>query len=144
MKSFNEEAVFLIDGTIDLIKQILVKHSSAVLQEMGSQLLAKNDNIALLEKQNEAFTDLNHTQYLELEYLRPIAKAAENLLYESEEYDFDDGLGQGAAQSHWDELASTLEPATDAIEEVLNASPLWAHRGNGGDSGSNAKPPEEL
>lgn len=110
-------------------------------QNMRGKILANQDHIALLRRENVALSELNHGQFLELEYLRPIVKAAENLLYESEEYDFDDGLGKGAAQSHWDDLAGTLEPATDAIKEVLNASPLWAIRGNGGDSSSNAKPP---
>lgn len=117
----------------------LIKHAAHFNEEME-----KADTRESLARQEcDAIADLNHTQFLELEYLRPIVKAAETLLYESEEYDFDDGLGKGAAQSHWDDLASTLEPATDAIEQVLNASPLWAHRRNGGDSGSDAKPPQK-
>ena len=111
------------------------------VRELRLKILSQKNQLLLVTKQNETITQLNHAQFLELEYLRPIVKAAENLLYESEEYDFDDGLGKGAAQSHWDDLASTLEPATDAIEEVLNASPLWAHRGNGGDSSSDTKLP---
>lgn len=143
-KPFSEQAVFLIDGTMDLIKTILVKHSGAVLKEMHDQIVSRNERIALLITENATIFELNQAQFLELEYLRPIVKAAENLLYESEEYDFDDGLGKGAAQSHWDALASTLEPATDAIEEMLNASPLWTHRRNGGDSDSDVKPPADI
>ena len=76
--------------------------------------------LQVAQQERDAFVDLNHNQFLELEYLRPIFKAAENLLFESEEYDFDDGLGKGAAQTHWDALADALEPATDAIEEVVD------------------------
>lgn len=148
-KPFNEQAAFLIKDAMDLIKQVLVKHSAAVLEEMRDQIGARNKRISELEElykcrdgEVDALAELNQKQFLELEYLRPIVKAAENLLYESEEYDFDDGLGKGAGQNHWDDLAATLEPATEAIEEMLNASPLWANRGNGGDSSSDAKPPE--
>ena len=150
-KPFNEQAAFLIEGAIDLIKQVLVKHSAAVLEEMHDQIVARNARISELEElyacrdgEVGALTELNHTQFLELEYLRPIVQAAENLLFESEEYDFDDGLGKGAAQTHWDDLASALEPKTEAIEEMLNASPLWAHRRNGGDSDSDVKPPADI
>ena len=161
-KPFNEQAAFLIEDALDLIKQVLVKHPAAVLEEMRDQITTRNDEIkqltialkikteehnccaddlALVRGERDAFADLNHTQFLELEYLRPIVQSAENLLFESEEYDFDDGLGKGAQQTHWDDLASTLEPKTEAIEEMLNASPVWAIRRNGGDSSSDAKPP---
>ena len=38
-KPFSEQAVFLIDGTMDLIETILVKHAGAVLKEMHDQIV---------------------------------------------------------------------------------------------------------
>lgn len=45
--------------------------------------------------------------------LRRVHRAAETLYQEAEEYDFDDGMGQGALQDYWDALAD----AFDAMEE---------------------------
>lgn len=45
--------------------------------------------------------------------LRRVRRAAETLYQEAEEYDFDDGMGQGAPQDYWDALAD----AFDAMEE---------------------------
>ena len=72
------------------------------------------------QKQTDAITDLNHDQFLELEYLRRIRDAADTLCAESEEYDFDDGMGRGALQQYWDDLFDVFEPQTDAIEECIN------------------------
>ncbi len=74
-------------------------------------------------RENELITALNHWQFLELEYLRPIFKAAHELYANSEEYDFDDGLGRGAPQDLWDALASSFEPATEAIAAVVPPEP---------------------
>ena len=49
-KPFNEQAVFLIDSTMELIKQILVKHSGAVLKEMHDQIVKRNTRISNLER----------------------------------------------------------------------------------------------
>ena len=48
-KSFNEQAAVLVDRAAGLIKQILVKHSAAVLEEMRDQIVARNDRISKLE-----------------------------------------------------------------------------------------------
>ena len=42
--------------------------------------------------------------------LTRIAETAHKLWLEAEEYDFPDGLGQGAEQYLWDGLADALEP----------------------------------
>lgn len=47
-----------------------------------------------------------------IDALERVHKAARELSAESEEYDFPDGLGRGAAQYTWD----TLEDALDAID----------------------------
>ena len=39
-KSFNEQAAFLVENCLDLIKQVLVKHASAVLEEMRDGIYA--------------------------------------------------------------------------------------------------------
>lgn len=64
-----------------------------------------------LDAQIDGLTQLNHGQFLELEYLRPIAEAAKALSDEAEEYDFPDGMGQGAPQQYWDALNSALNPS---------------------------------
>lgn len=46
---FNEQAASLIECSLDLIKQVLVKHSAAVLEEMHDQIVARNDRISKLE-----------------------------------------------------------------------------------------------
>ncbi len=40
----------------------------------------------------------------QVEALRKVYEAAHELMCQAEEYDFDDGLGKGAAQEHWDTL----------------------------------------
>lgn len=77
------------------------------------------DELDASRKECDAITELNHAQFLELEYLRPIGVAAEQLFAESEEYEFDDGLGKGALQEYWDELSATLENMTDAQKTIL-------------------------
>ena len=44
-KPFNEQAAFLIENCLDLIKQVLVKHTAAVLEEMHDQIVSRNDTI---------------------------------------------------------------------------------------------------
>jgi len=46
---FNEQAQFLIENALDLIKQVLVKHSAAVLEEMRDQIVKRNERISNLE-----------------------------------------------------------------------------------------------
>ena len=48
-KPFNEQAAFLIETSLDLIKQVLVKHSAAVLEEMYDHIVKRNDRISELE-----------------------------------------------------------------------------------------------
>ena len=52
-KSFNEQAAFLISDALGLIKQVLVKHSAAVLEEMRDQIVARNQSIKELEDELE-------------------------------------------------------------------------------------------
>lgn len=42
-----------------------------------------------------------------------LLNAAQDLLAESEEYEFDDGLGRGAPQQYWDALQDALEFGDD-------------------------------
>lgn len=49
--SFNDQAAYLIEDSLDLIKQVLVKHSSAVLEEMRDQIVSRNNRISELEKE---------------------------------------------------------------------------------------------
>lgn len=52
-KPFNEQAAKLIDTALDLIKQVLVKHSAAVLEEMRDQIVKRNQRIKQLEDELE-------------------------------------------------------------------------------------------
>lgn len=52
-KPFNEQAAFLIETSVDLIKQVLTKHSAAVLEEMHDQIVARNQRIKQLEDELE-------------------------------------------------------------------------------------------
>lgn len=45
----------------------------------------------------------------QVEALRKVYEAAHELMCQAEEYDFDDGLGKGAAQEHWDTLDAAIE-----------------------------------
>ena len=47
--AYNEQAADLINGTMDLIERILIKHSAAVLEEMRDQIVSRNDLIKQLE-----------------------------------------------------------------------------------------------
>lgn len=48
-KPFNEQAALLVENCLDLIKQVLVKHSAAVLNEMHDQIVARNEEIKQLQ-----------------------------------------------------------------------------------------------
>ena len=50
-KPFNEQAALLVENCLDLIKQVLVKHTAAVLEEMRDQIVSRNDRIKHLESQ---------------------------------------------------------------------------------------------
>jgi len=58
VNNFNEQAAFLIEDAADLIKQVLVKHSAAVLEEMRDQIVMRNTRIKELR------------ELLRVEYLR--------------------------------------------------------------------------
>ena len=49
--SFNDQAAYLIENSLDLIKQVLVKHSAAVLEEMRDQIVSRNNRIIAQEEQ---------------------------------------------------------------------------------------------
>ena len=49
----------------------------------------------------------------ELRRLQKIEAAANELYSQSDEYHFDDGLGKGALQEYWDDLANALEKNDD-------------------------------
>ena len=51
--NYNEHAAYLINGTIDLIEKVLIKHSAAVLEEMHDQIVARNQRIKQLEDELE-------------------------------------------------------------------------------------------
>jgi hypothetical protein len=82
---------------------------------------ALRERVARLVAENGEITDLNQTQFLELEHLRRISDAAHRLYSESEEYDFDDGLGRGAPQELWDALSTEIDTMTDAQRTALEA-----------------------
>ncbi len=52
-KPFNEQAALLVENCLDLIKQVLVKHSAAVLEEMHDQIVWRNQRIKQLEDELE-------------------------------------------------------------------------------------------
>ena len=64
-----------------------------------------------LDARHKAAAELRRL-HAENEALKTVVNAARNLVFESEEYEFDDGLGRGAPQSYWDELDSALEEIT--------------------------------
>ncbi len=45
------KAALLVENCLDLIKQVLVKHTAAVLEEMRDQIVSRNDRIKHLESQ---------------------------------------------------------------------------------------------
>lgn len=84
-----------------------------------AELEACRADMERLQKQIDAISEMNHGQFLQLEFLRKVYEAAHELYCESEEYDFDDGLGKGAPQQYWDALADAFEPETDAIKDEI-------------------------
>lgn len=62
---FNEQAAILIDDALDLIKQVLVKHSAAVLEEMHDQIVARNQRIKQLEDELE-WEDTEKSNYCQI------------------------------------------------------------------------------
>ncbi len=82
---FNEQAAFLIDGTIGLIKQVLVKHSAAVLEEMHDQIVKRNDRISKLEGSVETLesecNQLNDIVCKQIEQINNLASMCRRLSY---------------------------------------------------------------
>ena len=70
------------------------------------------------EKERDAIAELNHQQWLALGQCAALVSACHRLSAESEEYDFDDGLGRGAQQAYWDEFDSALERASEALDQA--------------------------
>tara|TARA_R110002126_G_scaffold284477_1_gene434211 strand:- start:247 stop:609 length:363 start_codon:yes stop_codon:yes gene_type:complete len=89
--------------------------------ECADALEKAEAELAAIKAERDEIAKLNHGQFLQLEYLRRVEVAAHELYTQAEEYDFPDGLGQGAAQELWDALATAFEPETEAIaEEIRN------------------------
>jgi len=73
------------------------------ITELESRLAAATDRITTLtEERDEARA--------ERDALLRIKEAADVLYSEAEEYDLPDGLGMGASQQYWDDLANALFP----------------------------------
>ena len=53
-KTFNEQAAFLVENCLDLIKQVLVKHETAVMAEFRTIIEAKNHELSLIYAQRDA------------------------------------------------------------------------------------------
>lgn len=64
-KPFNEQAAILIETALDMIKQVLVKHSAAVLEEMHDQIVARNQRIKQLEDELE-WEDTEKSNYSQI------------------------------------------------------------------------------
>lgn len=71
------------------------------------------------ECQYEAMKRDLATAQAERDMLIAIKDAADVLYSEAEEFDFDDGLGMGASQQYWDDLANALFP--DDSGKVIQA-----------------------
>lgn len=76
------------------------------------RLRRKAQNEATALALNEAL----HLAEAEIKRLRAVLVAAKGLNAESEEYDFDYGLGRAAPNSYWEELDDAIE-AIDAAKE---------------------------
>ena len=53
-KPFNEQAAFLVENCLDPIKQVLVKHETAVIAEFRTIIEAKNHELSLIYAQRDA------------------------------------------------------------------------------------------
>jgi len=60
----------------------------------------------------------------EVEGLRVVAVSAQTLYSDSEEYEFDDGMGRGCGQIYWDDLGDSLE-ALSAPQSRLDNEDWW-------------------
>ena len=63
-KPFNEQAAILIETAQDLIKQVLVKHSAAVLKEMHDQIVQRNACISVIKAELEQANKKGHEAVL--------------------------------------------------------------------------------
>lgn len=72
-----------------------------------------------LQQECDTIAELNHAQWLALGKASLLVAACNRLSAESEEFDFDDGMGRGVQQAYWDEFESALEQATEAINESI-------------------------
>lgn len=78
---FNEQAATLIKTSVELIEQVLLKHSRAILEEMHDQIVSRNNRIAELEKdiaRRLKLIQLHHADAMEL------WKALNDLSFESD------------------------------------------------------------
>jgi len=59
-KPFNEQAALLIENALGLIKQVLVKHSAAVLEEMRDHIVRRNEQIKQLTTERDEANTKGH------------------------------------------------------------------------------------
>lgn len=113
---FAEDADFTAEQ-MQAYARAALSSSPAPVQPVGEP-----DDLARKQAECDTITELNHAQWLALGAAGVLIAACNRLSAESEEYDFDDGLGRGVQQTYWDEFEQSLERATEAIEQANAAA----------------------
>jgi len=88
----------------------------ATIREQDAEIERLTTALKIANANHEHFERHWYLRGDEIERLRAVLVAAKGLNAESEEYDFDYGLGRAAPNSYWEELDDAIE-AIDAAKE---------------------------
>jgi hypothetical protein len=108
-----EQIEGLISGVTSLQSQVLRRFAQSVLEEMRYHFYISQEKCKEYEAECNNLKTISYHLGEDKKELQKIAIAAKNLYAESEEYDFPDGMGKGALQEHWDNLANALDVCSD-------------------------------
>ena len=103
-QSFNEQAAFLIETALDLIKQVLVKHSAAVLEEMHDQIVTRNEQIKQLAAERDEANIKGHRAITIAAELADVIRrldTAEELLRDSRKREAELEARLSLTRRHW-------------------------------------------
>lgn len=82
---FNEQATSLVEKSADLIKQVLIKHNTAVLEEMYEQITSRDATISELSEQVKLLRETNKAAQIKRQEAEKRAEKAEaDLRFEHE------------------------------------------------------------
>ena len=105
------------------MREALERIASEEVKNLGSARILAREALA---QQPAAVVELTDDRVVitveTLDAMMKLVNAANELDHHAEEYDFDDGMGRGAAQCFWDDFSRALIDASDVIAKQGGAA----------------------